>query len=124
MYHIYANDKEGPVGIALRSFVQSTGVQGSMDDKTFATFYASLFVVVSGILMLPEFFGGAWNPFYAPIHAVKSLTASSLSSIPAKPSKASNATAPEQDTDSDMTDEEPSSTRSSKRRKPKKKKAN
>ena len=107
------------MGIALRSFIQGTGIQGSMDDQTFATFWASLFVIVSGILMLPEFFGGEWNPFYAPVNAVKSLAGPAQN----KPSKKSF-TAPEPETDSDMTDEEPSTPTTNKRRKPKKKKTN
>jgi hypothetical protein len=106
------------MGAALRSFIQGTGIQGSMDDQTFATFWSSLFVIISGILMLPEFFGGEWNPFNGPVNAVKSLAG------PAKGKPKKSFTPAEPETDSDMTDEEPSTPTRNKRRKPKKKKTN
>jgi hypothetical protein len=87
LYHIYANDKNGVMGVTLRDIVHSTGIQGSMDDKTFAIFCASLFMVVSGVLMLPEFFGGAWNPFVAvvsPLRYAKSLMVPSVNRQDAK----------------------------------------
>lgn len=118
------------MGRTLRSTVQSTGIQEAMgitDDKTFATFWVSLFMVVSGVLMLPEFFGGAWNPFVAattPVLYAKSMVLSSSSSSSSKKTTSSQKKSGE-DTESE-TDEEPSVTihRSNRRRKNTKKKVN
>ena len=115
LYQLYANDKEGSMGNALRSFVQKTGLQGSLDDKTFATFCASLFIIIiSGVLMLPDFLGGAFNPFFDPPKYAKSLVI---------PSTESKKPLEQGDTDSE-TDDEPSSPRRNRKRKPKKKKTN
>jgi hypothetical protein len=121
LYQLYANDKEGVMGNTLRSMVQPTGIQGSMDDKTFATFCASLFMIVSGVLMLPEFFGGAWNPFVAaasPVLYAKSIV------IPAAKQDAGKPSIQAGDTDSE-TDEEPTRTtmRSQRKRSKKKKRS-
>ena len=113
LYQVYANDAEGTMGNTLRSFVQKTGIQGSLDDKTFATFCASLFIIISGVLMLPEFLGGAFNPFFDPPKYAKSFV------IPS--SSGSKKPVDQGDTDTE-TDEEPSSRRQNQRRKPKKKK--
>lgn len=65
-YHVYTHDESGSMGIFLRSIVQSTGVQGDMDDKHFATLVVSIFMQISGILMLPEFWGPNYNIFMLP----------------------------------------------------------
>mmetsp|Transcript_18086 Transcript_18086/g.49316 ORF Transcript_18086/g.49316 Transcript_18086/m.49316 type:complete len:291 (-) Transcript_18086:200-1072(-) len=62
-YQLFANDHDGPVGQTLRAAVQSTGVQGSLDDKTFATIIVSLFMITTGVLMLPEVYGPSYYPF-------------------------------------------------------------
>jgi hypothetical protein len=101
LYQIYANDKDGIMGRTLRHIVQSTGIQGKMDDKTFATFCASLFMVVSGVLMLPEFFGGAWNPFVAvvviPVRYAKSMVVPSVNKQDTKSFIQTGDTDPESD---------------------------
>lgn len=63
-YHLYANDHEGPLGEMIRT--QFAFGQGSMDDNTFATLVVSAFMVVTGLLQLPEFLGPSFNPFLAP----------------------------------------------------------
>jgi hypothetical protein len=115
LYQIYANDKLGVMGTTLRSIVQSTGIQGNMDDTTFATFWASLFVIASGVLMLPEFLGASWNPFLDPARYVFSMVTPPAGKAPLKAEV-------QGDTDSE-TDDEPSLPAKN-RRKNKKKKTN
>merc|ERR1712014_545331 len=73
-YHVFINDKEGSMGITLREAVRSTGIQGTMDDKLFATLVVTSFMQLSGILMLPEFFGPSYNILLAPKRFVSRLT--------------------------------------------------
>jgi len=73
-YHVYTHDKLGYLGITLRSVVQSTGIQGIMDDNIFATLVVTVFMQVSGILMLPEFFGPTYNLLLAPKRMFDKLT--------------------------------------------------
>ncbi|KAL3920219.1 MAG: hypothetical protein SGILL_003370 [Bacillariaceae sp.] len=105
------------MGKTLRSYVQSSGIQGSLDDKTFATACASLFVIIAGILMLPEFLGGAFNPFFDPPTYVKSIV------MP--PTRTSNNTSAQGAGETDPeTDDEPLTRSNNRRRKAKKKKTN
>ena len=60
-YHIYTHDKDGFLGSNLRFAIQATGIQGTMDDKLFATLVVTGFMQLSGMLMLPEFFGPSFN---------------------------------------------------------------
>ena len=73
-YHIYTHDKEGSIGIALRSAIQSTGIQGKLDDKLFATIVVTGFMQLSGMLMLPEFYGPSFNLLLLPKRIFTSLT--------------------------------------------------
>ena len=73
-YHVFTHDKEGSMGIALRSAVQSTGIQGTMDDKLFATLFVTIFMQLSGILMLPEFFGPSFNLLLLPKRILANFT--------------------------------------------------
>ncbi|KAG7361698.1 hypothetical protein IV203_036799 [Nitzschia inconspicua] len=121
LYQLYANDKVGSMGTSLRSVVQSTGIQGDMDDKTFATFCASLFVVVTGILMLPLFLGPAWNPFVAattPVRYAKSIIAPTAKQVGGKPSSEVG------DTDTETDDEPTTPVRRKRSKKNSKKKTN
>lgn len=72
-YHMYTHDKEGIIGQTLRSVVQSTGIQGSMEDKLFATIVATGFMQIAGMLMLPEFFGPTFNLLLLPQQLLSSL---------------------------------------------------
>jgi hypothetical protein len=65
-YHIYTHDEEGVIGISLRSAIKSTGIQGTLDDKLFATLVVTGFMQLSGILMLPEFYGPSYNLLLLP----------------------------------------------------------
>lgn len=65
-YHLYTNDKEGFIGTTLRSAIQSTGIQGEMEDKLFATLVVTSFMQIAGLLMLPEFFGPSFNLLLLP----------------------------------------------------------
>eukprot|EP00536_Pseudo-nitzschia_multiseries_P000349 jgi/Psemu1/282266/fgenesh1_pg.5_\ len=73
-YHLYTHDREGSMGIALRSIVQSTGIQGTMDDKLFATVVVTSFMQLSGMLMLPEFFGPSYNLLLLPKRILTNTT--------------------------------------------------
>ncbi len=70
---MYTHDKEGFIGKTLRSIVQSTGIQGSMEDKLFATIVATGFMQIAGMLMLPEFFGPTFNLLLLPQQLLSSL---------------------------------------------------
>lgn len=76
-YHIYTHDKEGSIGISLRSAIQSTGIQGTLDDKLFATIVVTGFMQLSGMLMLPEFYGPSFNLLLLPKRIFTSLTSTS-----------------------------------------------
>jgi hypothetical protein len=76
-YHIYTHDKEGSIGISLRSAIQSTGIQGTLDDKLFATIVVTGFMQLSGMLMLPEFYGPSFNLLLLPKIIFTSLTSTS-----------------------------------------------
>jgi len=65
-YHLYTHDKEGWMGITLRSAVQSTKIQGTMDDQLFATVVVTAFMQISGMLMLPELYGPSYNLLLLP----------------------------------------------------------
>ena len=75
-YHLYVHDKEGSIGNALRSTIHSSGIQGTMDDKLFATIIVTSFMQISGMLMLPEFFGPSYNLFLLPKRIFLRLTSS------------------------------------------------
>ena len=62
-YHFYVNDREGPVGTALRGAIGPLVEPLGLDDDTFATAFVSLFMQVMGILQLPEFLGPSFTPF-------------------------------------------------------------
>lgn len=72
-YQLYANDKEGILGKNLRSFVQSIGFQGNFDDKVFAVLVVSVFMQITGILMLSEFLGPSWSPIMGPIKHIAAI---------------------------------------------------
>lgn len=78
-YHLYTHDIEGMVGISLRSAIQSTGIQGTLDDKLFATIVVTAFMQLAGMLMLPEFYGPSFNLILLPKRILTDLTSSSSS---------------------------------------------
>mmetsp|Transcript_118984 Transcript_118984/g.344141 ORF Transcript_118984/g.344141 Transcript_118984/m.344141 type:complete len:313 (+) Transcript_118984:332-1270(+) len=68
-YHLFANDKEGVLGTNLRSIVKSV-VDGEqmfgLDDTTFAHVVMASFMLITGVIMLPEFFGPSFSPIAEP----------------------------------------------------------
>jgi len=76
-YHIYAHDKEGSIGITLRSAIQSTGIQGTLDDMLFATIVVTGFMQLSGLLMLPEIYGPSYNLLQLPKRILTNLLSTS-----------------------------------------------
>ena len=65
-FHFFAHDEDGPIGNFLRNFVRSFAngaLMLSMDDRTFAIVFVSLFMQVMGILRLPQFLGPSFSPF-------------------------------------------------------------
>jgi len=90
-YHLYTHDKEGSMGIALRSAIQSTGIQGTLDDKLFATIVVTGFMQLAGLLMLPEFYGPSFNLILLPKRLLSSvLPTSSKKKTVKKPPAVSN----------------------------------
>jgi len=81
-YHMYAHDKEGSIGISLRTAIQSTGIQGTMDDKLFATLVVTGFMQLTGILMLSEFYGPSYNLLLLPSRIVMKLIPTSKGKNP------------------------------------------
>lgn len=72
-YHIYTHDDEGVIGISMRSLIKSTGIQGELDDKLFATLVVTGFMQLAGILMLPEFYGPSYNLLLLPKRILMNL---------------------------------------------------
>ena len=72
-YHLYTHDKEGSIGISLRSAIQSTGIQGTLEDKLFATIVVTGFMQLSGLLMLPELYGPSFNLLLLPKRILTNL---------------------------------------------------
>ena len=69
-YHFVAND-QGPIGEFLRDIIGMLPVK--MDPVLLVTLAGSLFMQISAILQMPEFFGASFNPFdvlLAPINAL------------------------------------------------------
>jgi hypothetical protein len=44
-----------------------------LNDRTFAIVVVSMFMQIVGILQLPNFLGGSWNPFAAPFALIDSM---------------------------------------------------
>jgi hypothetical protein len=68
-FHLFAHDVDGPLGGFLRSTVYSIfgrEILGDLDDRTFAFVVTSIFIQITGILMLPEFLGPSFSIFYNP----------------------------------------------------------
>jgi len=89
-YHLYTNDKEGFIGNTLRSVIQSTGIQGEMEDKLFATLVVTSFMQIAGLLMLPEFFGPSFNLLLLPKEILSSFLPKSGKKSAVKKSAAAN----------------------------------
>ena len=65
-FHLFAHDKEGFLGKFLRDSFQSVGSGAllmGLDDRKFAVLFVSVFMFVTGILMLPEFLGPSFSVF-------------------------------------------------------------
>lgn len=79
-YHFYAHDVEGFVGVALRSVVRPLAIPIMMvmgadekeqeDDALFAKFMVGCFMVVMGILRMPQVYGPTFSPFTLVANAV------------------------------------------------------
>ena len=74
-YHFYAHDKEGFIGVTLRNYLKPIAVTVMavldadeteiLDDALFAKFAVGVFMVVVGILRMPQFLGPRFSPFTA-----------------------------------------------------------
>ena len=65
-YHFFVHDKTGPVGTFLRKAVHTIGggaLLMGLDERTFAVAYVSLFMQITGLLQLPQFWGPDYSPF-------------------------------------------------------------
>ena len=77
-FHLFAHDVSGSLGTGLRSIVYSIVDPAwlSLDDRTFALFVMNLFMLVTGIMRMPQFYGPAFNPILAPYNMVMELLGS------------------------------------------------
>lgn len=84
-YNMYTHDREGIIGTTMRSVIQSTGIQGSMDDKLFATIVVTGFMQIAAFLMLPEIYGPTFSLIVLPKKFLMNLFSSSSSPKVKKP---------------------------------------
>lgn len=84
-YNMYTHDREGIIGTTMRSVIQSTGIQGSMDDKLFATIVVTGFMQIAAFLMLPEIYGPTFSLILLPKKFLMNLVSSSSSPKVKKP---------------------------------------
>lgn len=83
-YHLFAHDKEGPLGNALRSAVKSIGngaLLFGLDDATYAAVVTAAFMQIAGVMMLPQFFGPTFNPITDPVTAIGQVVSRPLSVV-------------------------------------------
>ena len=127
-FHLYANDHEGPLGDFVRAPFASIQPE-SMDDKTFAKFMVSGFMVMTALLQFPQLLGSSFNPFVTPYEALAAsfVSPKESSKSPKESSTKQSAGAPGSEADSDdgedLDDENTKETPSKKKRQKKKKKA-
>ena len=84
-YNMYTHDREGIIGTTMRSVIQSTGIQGTMDDKLFATIVVTGFMQIAAFLMLPEICGPTFSLVLLPKKLLVNLLTSSSSPKVKKP---------------------------------------
>ena len=78
LFHFYAHDKNGPIGENLRAILApAQELFPSVDERSLAIAFVSLFMQITGILQLPAFLGPSFSPFVtlhnlinAPLNAV------------------------------------------------------
>jgi hypothetical protein len=121
-FHLYANDHEGPLGDMIRApfaYIQPL----SMNDSTFATFLVSAFMVITGLLQLPELLGPSFNPFDVVSVLVPQKVPSNSMSSPTKQSPGAPGSEVDSDDGEDLDENNVKGTLSKKKRQKKKKKA-
>eukprot|EP00934_Nitzschia_sp_Nitz4_P004707 Nitzschia sp. Nitz4//scaffold121_size67750//13507//16399//NITZ4_006063-RA/size67750-processed-gene-0.16-mRNA-1//-1//CDS//3329534336//4697//frame0 len=126
-FHLFAHDKEGPLGVALRAIFKSVSggaLLFGLDDMTFATVATSAFMQVAGLLKLPQFLGPDYNPIVDPVFAVgrsmRSVVTPPVSTE--KPTPQTSASIQDDDDDDDSKTEKTNAKTASKKNKRKKKK--
>ena len=63
------HDESGPLGSGLRSAIYAVvepAKLGLLSDRVFAVFVMNMFMQVTGIMMMPQFFGPSFSPILAP----------------------------------------------------------
>jgi hypothetical protein len=65
LYHFIVHDTTGIIGTTLRQYCYPTMLREMLgyDDKTFAGLFVSIFMQVTGLLQLPNFYGPTFSPF-------------------------------------------------------------
>ena len=120
-YHFFVHDKTGPVGTFLRKSVHTIGggaLLMGLDERTFAVAYVSLFMQITGLLQLPQF----WGPDYSPFDHARTILekfAPNVLPVSATHTKFENELLEELD---DTTNAKESNTQGAQKRKKKKKK--
>jgi hypothetical protein len=65
LYHFIVHDTNGIIGNTLRHYCYPIFLRERLgyDDKTFAGLFVSIFMQVTGLLQLPNFYGPTFSPF-------------------------------------------------------------
>jgi hypothetical protein len=65
LYHFIVHDTNGIIGMTLRQYGYPTFLREMLgyDDKTYAGLFVSIFMQVTGLLQLPNFYGPTFSPF-------------------------------------------------------------
>jgi hypothetical protein len=73
LYHFVAHDHKGFIGSSFRSFISliPDNLKIGLSDKDLVLICMSLFMQVTAILQMPEFYGPTFNPFHSLHRLVK-----------------------------------------------------
>mmetsp|Transcript_4814 Transcript_4814/g.7109 ORF Transcript_4814/g.7109 Transcript_4814/m.7109 type:complete len:305 (+) Transcript_4814:118-1032(+) len=63
LYHFTINDKDGPIGVLLRSALEPVFASFGLSHQEAITVFASLFMQTWAILKMPDFIGPSFDPF-------------------------------------------------------------
>eukprot|EP00584_Thalassiosira_punctigera_P013926 CAMPEP_0172555488 /NCGR_PEP_ID=MMETSP1067-20121228/58443_1 /TAXON_ID=265564 ORGANISM="Thalassiosira punctigera, Strain Tpunct2005C2" /NCGR_SAMPLE_ID=MMETSP1067 /ASSEMBLY_ACC=CAM_ASM_000444 /LENGTH=295 /DNA_ID=CAMNT_0013344011 /DNA_START=61 /DNA_END=948 /DNA_ORIENTATION=+ len=98
-YHFYAHDAEGYIGVTLRSYVKPLAIQfmalmgadgkQSENDALFARFMVGCFMVVMGILRMPQILGPRFSPFMTACDVLGGMMGGKKKKVNAKPPSSS-----------------------------------
>lgn len=94
-YHFYSHDKEGYLGVTLRSVVKPLAVQIMIlmgadkeeqeDDALFGKFAIGFFMVLMAIVRMPQLLGPKFSPFVTASDMVSGVLGGKKKKVSAKP---------------------------------------